>query len=201
MTDPPREVLTIGHSAHSIERFLELLHGAGVTAVADVRSAPYSRHVPQFNHDALKAALRRAGLAYVHLGRELGGRPQDRSRYRDGVVDYEAIARTEPFQAGLQRVLDGAATHRVAVMCAEADPLGCHRCLLVARALAAQGVPVRHVLADGATATHAEIEDELLRRTRRAEADLFLPRAARIAVAYKEHARRVGFAAADTEGG
>jgi uncharacterized protein (DUF488 family) len=201
MTDQPREVLTIGHSSHSMERFLELLQGAGVTAVADVRSAPYSRHVPQFNHDALKATLRGAGVAYVHLGKELGGRPQDRTQYRGGVVDYEQIARTEVFQAGLRRVLDGAATHRVALMCAEADPLDCHRCLLVARALATRGVPVRHVLADGATATHADIEDELLRRTRRAEDDLFLPRAERIAVAYQEHARRVGFAETDADGG
>ncbi|HEY1934361.1 MAG TPA: DUF488 domain-containing protein [Acetobacteraceae bacterium] len=201
MADQPREVLTIGHSSHSMERFLELLHGAGATAVADVRSAPYSRHVPQFNHDALKAALRAAGVAYVHLGKELGGRPQDRSRYRGGVVDYEHIARTPVFEAGLQRVLEGAATHRVALMCAEADPLDCHRCLLIARALAAGGVPVRHVLADGAMATHAELEDELLRRTRRAEDDLFLPRTERIAVAYQEHARRVGYAETDADAG
>jgi uncharacterized protein (DUF488 family) len=193
MVDDQREVLTIGHSSHSMERFLELLRGAGVTAVADVRSAPYSRHVPQFNHDLLKTALRGAGVAYVHLGKGLGGRPQDPSHYRSGVVDYEAIAATPAFRSGLQRVLGGATTHRVALMCAEADPLECHRCLLVARALAARGVPVRHVLADGATATQTEIEDELLRRTRRIDNDLFLTRAERIAVAYREHALKVGF--------
>ena len=193
MSDQSREVLTIGHSSHSMEDFLALLHGAGVTAVADVRSAPYSRHVPQFNHDALKGALRAAGVAYVYLGSALGGRPQDRSQYRDGVVDYDSIAASETFQAGLRRVLDGAATHRVALMCAEQDPLDCHRCLLIGRALAARGVAVRHVLADGTTATHAAIEDELLHRMRRAEDDLFLPRAERVAMAYRERARKVGF--------
>jgi uncharacterized protein (DUF488 family) len=199
MPDQPREVLTIGHSSHSMETFLALLQGAGVTAVADVRSAPYSRHVPRFNHDALKAALRGAGVGYAYLGKELGGRPQARTQYSDGVVDYEQIARTAGFQAGLQRVVDGAATHRVALMCAEQDPLDCHRCLLVSRALAARGVPVRHVLSDGGTATHAEIEERLLRRTRRAQDDLFLHREERLAIAYREHTRKVGFVETDAD--
>lgn len=200
MADDQSEVLTIGHSSHSIERFLELLHGAGVTAVADVRSAPYSRHVPQFNYDLVKTALRGAGVAYVHLGKELGGRPRGPSQYRSGVVDYEAIAATPTFRSGLQRLLDGAATHRVALMCAEADPLECHRCLLISRALAARGVPVRHLLADGAAAMQAEIEDELLRRTHRTDDDLFLTREERVAVAYREQAKRVGFSDHDPAG-
>jgi uncharacterized protein (DUF488 family) len=200
MVDNKREVLTVGHSSHSMERFLELLRGAGVTAVADVRSAPYSRHVPQFNHHSLKMALRGAGVAYVHLGKELGGRPRDPSHYRGGVVDYEAIAATPAFRSGLQCLLDGAATHRVALVCAEADPLECHRCLLIARALAAREVPVRHVLANGATATQAGIEAELLRRTHRTDDDLFLTHAERVAIAYREHATKVGYFDKDAAG-
>ena len=200
MADDQCEVLTIGHSSHSLERFLELLHAAGVTAVADVRSAPYSRYVPQFNYDPVRTALRGAGMAYVHLGKELGGRPRDPLQYRSGLVDYEAIAATPTFRSGLQRLLDGTATHRVALMCAEADPLECHRCLLIARALAARVVPVRHLLADGVTATQEEIEDELLRRTRRTDDDLFLTRAERVAAAYREQAKRVGFSDSDKAG-
>ncbi len=196
MADEPREVLTIGHSSHPIEHFLALLHGAGVTAVADVRSAPHSRHVPQFNHDALKAALRGAGIAHVYLGKELGGRPQNKQQYRDGVADYEKIAATEAFQAGLRRVLDGAATHRVALMCAEQHPLDCHRCLLVGRALAARGAHVRHILPDGALASQADIEAELLRRTGRDKEDLFMSPEERLTAAYREYARKVAFAAA-----
>lgn len=197
MTNEQREVLTIGHSSHPIEQFLVLLRGAGVTAVADVRSAPHSRHVPQFNHDALKATLREAGIAHVYLGRELGGRPQNKAQYREGVADYEKIAVSETFQAGLQRVLDGAATHRVALMCAEQHPLDCHRCLLVGRALAARGARVRHILPDGALATHPEIEAELLRRTGRDKEDLFMSPEERLAAAYRDCARKVAFAAAD----
>jgi uncharacterized protein (DUF488 family) len=195
MADPPCEVLTIGHSNHPVEHFLALLQGAGVTAVADIRSAPHSRHVPQFNHDALKATLRDAGIAHVYLGRELGGRPQDKQQYRDGIVDYEKIAATDAFQAGLRRVLDGAATHRVALLCAEQQPLDCHRCLLVGRALSMRGVGVRHILPDGAVATQADIEAELLRRTGRDKEDLFMSPEERLATAYREYARKVAFAA------
>jgi uncharacterized protein (DUF488 family) len=196
MADEPREVLTIGHSNHPIEHFLALLHGAGVTAVADVRSAPHSRYVPQFNHDALKATLRDAGIAHVYLGKELGGRPQSKQQFRGGVVDYEKIATGEVFQAGLRRVLDGAATHRVALMCAEQHPLDCHRCLLVGRALAARGARVRHILSDGTVASQADIEAELLRRTGRDKEDLFMSPEERLVAAYREYARKVAFAAA-----
>jgi uncharacterized protein (DUF488 family) len=197
MTDEAPEVLTIGHSSHAIEHFLALLRGAGVTALADVRSMPHSRHVPQFNHDALKATLRDAGIAHVYLGRELGGRPQNREHYRDGVADYEKIAAGETFQAGLRRVLDGAATHRVALMCAEQHPLDCHRCLLVGRALAARGARVRHVLPDGTLTTQAEMAAEVLRRTGRGKADLFMSPEQRLAAAYREYARKVAFATID----
>jgi len=196
MTDEPREVLTIGHSNHPIEQFLALLRGAGVTAIADVRSAPHSRHVPQFNHDALKATLRDAGIAHVYLGKELGGRPQNPEQYRDGVADYDKIAASEAFRAGLRRVLDGAATHRVALMCAEQHPLDCHRCLLIGRALTARGARVRHILPDGAVATQADIEAELLHRTGRDKEDLFMSPEERLAAAYRDFARKVAFAAA-----
>src|SRR5260370_969788 len=85
MRSEPPHILTIGHSSHSWGRFLALLRGANVTAIADVRSAPYSRRVPHFNRDELIEGLRRAGIDYVFLGRELGGRPRDRTFYCEGV--------------------------------------------------------------------------------------------------------------------
>lgn len=200
MTDEAREVLTIGHSNHPIQHFLALLHGAGVTAVADVRSVPHSRHVPQFNHETLKATLRDAGIAHVHLGRELGGRPRNSQPRPGGAPDYEKIARTETFQVGLRRVLDGAATHRVALMCAEQYPLDCHRCLLVGRALAARGARVRHILPDGALTTQADIEAELLRRTGHDKDDLFMSPEQRLAAAYRDHAHKLALAVAAVPG-
>ena len=197
MADDSRTVLTIGHSNREMADFLALLREAGVTAVADVRSAPFSRHAPQFNHDALKATLREAGIAHVYLGTALGGRPQNKAQYRDGVVDYEKIAASDTFRAGLQRILDGAPTHRIALMCAEQYPQDCHRCLLIGRALAARGIRVCHILPDGTTTTQAEVEAELLCRTGRDKEDLFLSAEERLATAYREYARKVGFAASE----
>jgi uncharacterized protein (DUF488 family) len=189
----PLTVLTIGHSTHPYERFLDLLRMAGVTAVADVRTAPYSRHFSQFNSDALKGELGLDGIAYSFLGKELGGRPKGPQFYCDGVADYEKMATTEEFQKGLDRVVEGAKKYRIALMCSEHDPLDCHRCLLVGRALAKRGVDVKHILPDNAIIEHAQIEDRLLKISGRENDDMFVPREERLATAYRERARKVAF--------
>ena len=142
-------VFTVGHSNHSLEEFLGLLAKHDVTAVADVRSAPFSRFCPQFNRDPLQAALKERGIRYTFLGRELGGRSDDPAHYRGGRICYELVAQTRRFQDGVERVVDDAARHRIALTCAEKEPLDCHRTLLVAWELAALGVSVAHVLAGG----------------------------------------------------
>ncbi|MYE11823.1 MAG: DUF488 domain-containing protein, partial [Gammaproteobacteria bacterium] len=147
-------VLTIGHSNHTLEVFLALLAQHRVTVLADVRSAPYSRFNPHFNGEPLAAALETAGLGYVYLGRELGGRSDDRSCYENGRIRYDRLARTARFRAGLERVVQGAPGRRLALMCAEREPLHCHRTLLVGRALAHRGVAVGPIQADGGVEPH-----------------------------------------------
>ena len=144
MSAQPPSVLTIGHSTHSIEAFVELLRQHGVTALVDVRSAPFSRFNPQFNRATLERDLKAQGIKYVFLGRELGARSDDPGCYDGGRVQYARLARTAGFQAGLGRVVEGAKLYRVALMCAEKEPLECHRTLLVARALVARDVAVEH---------------------------------------------------------
>jgi uncharacterized protein (DUF488 family) len=185
------DLFTIGHSNHPIERFLDLVRGAGVTAIADVRSTPASRRCPWFNATRFAPALEAAGIAYAPLGDALGGRPRDPRLYRDGVADYAAMARTEEFRAGLDRVGEGARRYRVCLMCAEREPLDCHRCLLVTRALAERGFAVGHVLADATIEPHGQTEERLLKLAG-AAADLFADRRQRLAAAY---ARRAGTAA------
>ena len=145
---PAFDLFTIGHSNHPIEQFLALMQGAGVTAIADVRSVPSSRRYPWFSRTRLADRLAREGLAYVPLGDALGGRPRDPALLRDGVADYEAMAGTPEFRAGLDRVSEGARSFRICLMCAEREPLDCHRCLLIAPALAARGLAIGHILAD-----------------------------------------------------
>src|SRR5262249_14725168 len=186
------DLFTIGHSNHPIERFVELVRGAGITAIADVRSTPASRRYPWFNQTRLARRLAQEDLAYVPLGEALGGRPRDPRLYRDdGVADYDAMARSDEFRTGLDRVKEGTRRYRVCLMCAEREPLDCHRCLLVARALAERGFAIGHVLADGAIEPHGQTEERLLKLAR-VPADLFADRGQRVAAAY---ARRAGTAA------
>ena len=156
MTGP--RILTVGHSNHALEQFLALIEGAGMSAIADVRSRPVSRWVPHFNRMALEAALAKRGISYLFLGRELGGRPDDPALMRNGKADYAAMARTLAFTAGLARVIETSTTDRVALLCAERDPIDCHRFLLIGRELAVRDVPVAHILASGGIEAHADTE-------------------------------------------
>ena len=61
-------IFTVGHSTHSIQDFMKLLKSRGITAIADVRSAPYSRFQPQFNREVLTKSLKDSGIEYVFLG-------------------------------------------------------------------------------------------------------------------------------------
>ena len=155
-------VFTIGHSTHVLASFVGLLRRHGVDEVADVRSTPYSRFNPQFNRDSLANSLVAHGIGYVFLGRELGGRPDDPACYENGRVRYDRVAATPVFQRGLEQVIHDSAGQSVALLCAEKDPLECHRTLLVAQALEPRGVLADHILADGGPETHAAAMDRLL---------------------------------------
>src|ERR1700759_695739 len=157
----PLEVISVGHSTLGYDNFLSTIRRAGVTAIADVLSAPYSRYNPQFNREVLKNELRLDGIAYVFLGDQLGGRPRSEAFFCDGIADYEKMAAAPHFADGLERLIAGAKKYRIAMMCSEHDPLDCHRCLLVGRALHEQGVTVGHITAAGNVRGQSEIEDEL----------------------------------------
>ena len=189
------DVFTIGHSTLSYEVFLSLLRLAGITAVADVRTAPFSRHNPQFNKDTLRQELKTDGIAYVFLGGELGGRPSAPSFYCDGVADYERMAKTSSFADGLDRVILGGERYRIALMCSEHDPLDCHRCLLVGRALKQRGLNVAHILSDGRRKSQTQIEDQLLSMAgdNLGQSNFLASPEDRLAAAYRSRARRVAF--------
>lgn len=189
-----QEVLTIGHSTLSYEQFLHLLRRASVTAVADVRSAPYSRHFPHFNRDALRDELRRDNIEYRFVGEKLGGRPTDKAFFCDGIADYERMAQALVFKQGLELVVEGAKKHRIAIMCSEHDPLDCHRCLLVGRALAERGMSIKHIQSNGSILSHDEIVERLLKLEGQQGDDLFLSQDERLAAAYRKRARKVAYA-------
>ena len=193
MTSASHPVLTIGHSTHSLEAFVALLRQHCVTALADVRSAPYSRFNPHFNRDALEQSLIAYGIKYVFLGRELGARSDDQSCYENGRVQYSRLARTDLFRSGIDRVIRGANDYRIALMCAEKEPLDCHRTLLVARALAELGVTVQHILADGRLESHDTTMERLLKVVGLPDHELFRSRDELIAEALFRQEQKVAY--------
>jgi len=163
-TDRDSRVLyTIGHSNHTIETFIAHLKRHGVTAVADVRSTPYSRFSPQFNKETLDETLKRHGIAYIFLGKELGARQGNQSCYDNGCADFKRIAEQPEFKHGLDRILKGMDKYRIALMCAEKEPLECHRTVLVCRNIRRSGVHIKHILYDGSVEDHHDTERRLLK--------------------------------------
>lgn len=185
-------LFTIGHSNLSIEEFVGLLTKHGVTAIADVRSSPYSRYLPHFNREPLKQALSAIGVAYVFLGEELGARRNEEPCYVDDVARYELIAKTEAFQKGLTRLKEGAAKHAIALMCAEKDPLTCHRTILVCRQLREQA-EISHILETGEVETQLQAETRLLRLVGLPERDLFRSRAELLEEAYMRQGAEIAY--------
>ncbi len=156
-------LFTIGHSQHSLENFIALLQQHNVTALADVRSMPYSRRLPQFNHAVLEKNLPQVEIRYVFLGKELGARPDNPNCYVEGRALYENIAATPEFAQGIQRILKGVQSHRIALMCAEKDPLTCHRAILVCQHLVPFNLEIGHIHSDGSLEYHENLEDRMLK--------------------------------------
>ena len=184
MTTRTSLIKTAGHSNHPIERFVELLKNGGVDVLVDVRSTPYSRRCPQFGRERLAQALTVAGIGYAYEGAALGGK---------GGGSYDAVAAKPEFKDAVGRLIAQSGERRLCLMCAEKDPLDCHRTVLVSRRLAERGAGVEHLLADGGSRRHIDIEDALLAKNLRAP-DLFSAgedRATRLAQAWQAQERRM----------
>ena len=147
---------TVGHSNRSLEAFVALLGQAGVALVADIRKMPRSRANPQFNGAALGAALAGFQIGYEHIAALGGLRGKIKGlphSLNDGWTNrsfrnYADYALTEPFQAGLDQLLQDGHGRRCTVMCSEAVWWRCHR-RIVADYLIARGESVFHIMGEG----------------------------------------------------
>ena len=152
-------IFSVGHSNHELDSFLALLRGAGITAIVDVRSSPYSKRYPQFNREALAESLSVHGIRYEHFP-ELGGRRKPKPDLRNiawrnaSFRGYADHMETEEFRKGVERLLalDGKAG-QTAIMCAEAVWWRCHRSL-ISDYLKSRGIEVRHILDANKTEPH-----------------------------------------------
>ncbi|MHB9028401.1 MAG: DUF488 domain-containing protein [Candidatus Latescibacterota bacterium] len=167
------EIFSIGHSNHPAEVFLGLLRLHSIDTVCDVRSRPYSRWNPQFNRETLDRSLRDSGIVYRFLGSELGARPEGAGFGPENCMSYDEMARIPRFQDGLEQVRELMTIARVALLCAERDPLFCHRAILVSRRLRSPNLRILHILADGGIETHEELELRMLAELGVKTEDLF----------------------------
>ncbi len=160
MNEP--HVYTVGYSNHEPDYFLSLLTRHAITAVADVRSSPYSRRI-WYCSEQLKQILATAGLRYVYIGKQLGARRDEPECYVDKQARYDRVAQLPAFVEGIDRVLTGAGRFRIALMCGERDPLDCHRGVLISPALVTRGCHIDHILTDGLLETHSQLEQRMIR--------------------------------------
>jgi uncharacterized protein (DUF488 family) len=186
-------IFTIGHSNHSIERFLGLLKDAEINMVVDVRSAPFSRMFPHFNQDSLKKSLGENSIGYLFLGDLIGGRSNDPEDYVEGQVSYRLLAKKDSFKLGMIRLKEGVSKYIIAIMCSEKEPLECHRTLLVSERLTEMGIEVGHIHADGSTESHQDALTRLLGLHNLSAPDLFSDDSARLEEALTLQEKKIAF--------
>jgi hypothetical protein len=174
-------IYTVGHSNHTADTFGGLLRLHHITAIADVRSAPYSRFAPQFNKDALGQLFGKQGVAYVFLGNQLGARPNDPPCYRNGAIDFARLCLTDYFQEGLERVRKGAGRFNVALM------------ILVCRHLRDKRTAIKHILEDGKLEDNRDSEWRLMDALRIATPDFFKSTEELIEEAYDRQGERIAY--------
>ena len=172
---------------------LDILKKNEIQALVDVRSNPFSKYKPEFNADNIKKSLITNKMLYVYLGKELGARSLNDQCYIDNRADYTKISQTPEFNHGLNRIIKGLAKFNIVLLCAEQDPLKCHRNILVCRNLKNQVKNINHILKDGIIETNSNAEDRLLREYGLIEDDFFTIPEERLKSAYDKRSLEIAY--------
>ena len=197
MSAKEKIIYTIGYSSFEVDSFVETLKKYKIDAIVDVRSSPYSQYKPEFNRESLRDSLKKNNIAYVFLGEECGARIKDHSCYINGKVDYALVAKTNLFKKGMQRLLNGAQKYTLALMCAEKDPITCHRTILICRNLQNEGVDIRHILENGDIELHKDSEQRLLKIFKLNQPELFRSEQQRLDDAYTRQGEKIAYETAE----
>lgn len=191
-------IYTIGHSIHPINEFIKLLKLNKISAIADVRSTPFSRYQPQFNKESVSFSLKSEKIEYAFLGDSLGGRSNNQADYENGRVVYSRLRLNDYFENGVLRVIEGSKLYNLALMCSEKEPIECHRMLLVSQVLEERGIEVRHILENGSTESHKDSIKRLLNLHKLSDADLFRSEQEIIEEALLKQEKRFAFTLGDS---
>ena len=158
-----KTLLTIGHSNHGLNDFMNLLSTNKIELVIDVRSAPYSKIYPHFNRESLESSLTKNSIKYLFLGDSVGGRSNSIDDYSNGRVVYKKLAEKKEYISSINLIISLSSQHKAVLMCSEKEPLECHRTLLISRSIEASKVKVLHIHRNGKIESHEEAIERLLR--------------------------------------
>ena len=165
---------TIGHSRHTIDTFIDLAENFGISLFIDVRGQPYSGFNPQYNRERFREALAEHGIDYLWLGDRLSGRPTEAKFYGvNGKVLWHEVSRWPPLHSGITEVLERAASERLALVCAEEDPMRCHRRFLLTPPLTERGARVLHIRGDSRLQSEEEMRSTEELAANRVQLNLF----------------------------
>jgi len=188
-------IYTIGYAAHAIESFIATLKKFNITAIADVRSQPYSRFKPEFNRENLKKALINNRIEYVFLGDKIGARIKAPECYKNGQANYELISKHPLFQEGIDRLLKGMEKYSIALMCAEKDPINCHRTILICKQLKKYKIQICHIIDSKTSENHTETEFRLMKLFHLEQPALFMKDSERLEEAYHRQGEKIAYVA------
>lgn len=191
------DLFTIGYSTHSIKRFIEILKHYNISALADVRSSPYSKFKPEFNREDLKKELNGADIAYVFMGDCLGARVEDKKYYINGKVDFDLFANDPEFRDGLRRLSEGLKRYRITLMCAEKDPITCHRTILICRNI--KEISIKHIWDIDKIENHRDCEQRLLEFHHLNHPNFFISDEQRLSNAYSKQNEKIAYEVAEEE--
>jgi uncharacterized protein (DUF488 family) len=190
-----KTIHTIGYAAHTIESFIATLENFKITAIADVRSQPYSKFKPEFNRENLKKALINNHIEYAFLGDNIGARIKAPECYKNGQANYELISKHPLFQEGIDRLLKGMENFSIALMCAEKDPINCHRTILICKHLKTYQIQIYHIIDANTSEKHAEVEFRLMKLFHLEQPDLFVRDSERLEEAYSRQEEKIAYVA------
>lgn len=181
-------IYTIGYAGTDIERFVQILKDKKITLLMDVRSIPKSQYFYQYNNNLLSKTLANVGIRYENWKHEFGARQETKDFYTDNILDYEKFAKSRQFQGGVSKIkkLENQGEN-VCLMCAEIDPINCHRAILCGKELYANGLDVTHVIAKRNGETYFENQKEFEKRL------LETTKINNLSEAYQKQNKKIGY--------
>lgn len=156
-------IYTIGYSAFLINEFIDTIKRYNVSCVIDVRSSPFSNYYSDYNKDVFKNTLKQHNILYRNYVNEFGARQTNPIFYSGDIVDFDKFIKSSQFLEGISKVKKGIELgYNFVLMCAEKDPIKCHRSIMLGKGFSNNGFDVKHIISKSELESQKELEERLL---------------------------------------